>query len=872
MGWQQLKEYLDQSYDFFDRIGVGGPSSQQIAAIHPVLKLSTSLALKALSNASHNRLVILLPNRLQCAQWIATLCALEIMKRDYGKSPDGAKFSKGQKLMVNRCVVEYSGEEFIPSLNRRYMWVVCSNGDRYGIPLDRKLVFQPADTNRPLSSLQKVSQACHSAQVVDNQIDYILGTKTMGNKALFKTNVLLVSRIGETEHFAKVNYINGTSIIDLFLWGKLNVEGDVSIIGPQQIQANPCCLVSTDLFGVWNYVSDNPQINKGVIIDGASNYINNVQVLDDILDEKIPVVVVCDLLETEYLQLLLDRKFKIWQWNRENIIQSGTIVETRKSSPFSSINDSISSFCYQKIDPLLCEYPDLNSVIEEAMKLGRLISRDQQQLNVSYGKLIQLINDFSRLIRIPQQTWSETFLQKLQLLRQQFQSQQLWLSDKAIQCMNTIFSMLSGLGEKPFAGENHKANRLFDFISKTPESEVLGIVVAKTEEIEESLSYWTAYLPEEKLSNIHFATIHNLLDPDRSFVPTQIVICGWLGEDKMYPLLHSHITSEITILAYPFEQKWFASAQRRWTQQNSVNIRAKDFSEMLGLTEKELESIEYKAEEHIEPVRKDEFDIIEFELKLRTYRYQAYASSAGTQDEVSRAKLVIFTQGRFAFITESHRLPVVTDLMKGEISEREIPRRYIGELRPSDYVLFQESNRDIIREIADRGLAKDGQPHLRKVAGLWKEALHEAYWKIPGGSDGLVEVLRKSGCRRHPATIKNWLVDEDQIGPGISTDLQLIARATGNKSLLERLTEVKDAISSVRGAHIQASTYIRTKLLASLPEIVESGKGLHGYDGELIVLNLGEFGQVTILRIEEISDTWEEVATNSVNCLLSEED
>lgn len=67
MDWQQLKEYLDQSYDFFDRIGVGGPSSQQSAAIHPVLKLSTSLALKAVSNASHNRLVILLPNRLHCA-------------------------------------------------------------------------------------------------------------------------------------------------------------------------------------------------------------------------------------------------------------------------------------------------------------------------------------------------------------------------------------------------------------------------------------------------------------------------------------------------------------------------------------------------------------------------------------------------------------------------------------------------------------------------------------------------------------------------------------------------------------------------------------------------------------------------------------
>ena len=110
MNWQQLKEYLDRSYDFFDRIGVGGPSNQQSEAIHPVLKLSTSRALKALSDASHNRLVILLPNRLQCAQWIATLCALEIVKRDYGKSPDGETFSKGHTLIVNSCVVEYSGE------------------------------------------------------------------------------------------------------------------------------------------------------------------------------------------------------------------------------------------------------------------------------------------------------------------------------------------------------------------------------------------------------------------------------------------------------------------------------------------------------------------------------------------------------------------------------------------------------------------------------------------------------------------------------------------------------------------------------------------------------------------------------------------
>ena len=871
MDWQQLKGYFDHTYDFLDRINVTKSSDEQTTIVHPLMKLCTGLALKAISSRSCNRFVILLPNKLHCAQWIATLCTFEIMKRDYESGAETRQFSKGQKLMVNRCVVEYSREEYISKPEQRVMWVRCSNG-RYGIPLDRKLAFQPVSTSRPLASLERVSHAVSSAQRLDNPIDNILQTRTMGNKGLFKTDLIVVSRIGETQRFAKQHYINGTSIVDLFLWGKLDTDGNATIIGSQQIQANPCCLVSPDLDSALHYIDNNPGRNKGVIIDGSSYYFNNIQVLDEMLDQNIPVVVICDLMETEDLPLLTERDFRIWQWNKENITQSGAIVKAQKSSPFSSLNDSIYHYCNQKRDMLLCEYPALNTVVEESIKLGRLIPSDQQQINLAYGKLIQLINDLSRLVRIPEEDWAVNFLQKLQLLQQHFNSQQLWLSDKAVQCTDTILGMLSDIAKKPFTGENHKVNRLSDFISERLDSNVLGVIVAKTEEMEESLTYWSTLLPEDKISNIHFATIPDLLEPNRQWSPDQIVVCGWLRGDRMYPLLHSHIASEITMLAYPFEQKWFTSAQRNWTKRNSFNIRAKDFSEMLGLTEKELESIEYKVVEPAEPVRKDEFDIFEFELKLKTYRYSAYASSPGTTEELCRAKLVVFTKSRFAFITESHRLPVVTDLMKGEIIEREIPRKHVDELRVGDYVLFQESNRDIIREIADKGLAKGGQSHLRKVAGLWREALREAYWKMSGDFDGLVDLLRKVGCKRHPATIRNWLTDEDQIGPGISTDLRLIATATGNKALVEGLAQVKDAISAVRGAHIQASTYIRSKLLTTLPEIVEGERGLPGYARESMQLNLDEFGQVTILRIEEIGDNWEEIAINSVNYLLSEED
>ncbi len=789
---------------------------------------------------------------------------------EYRSKKDSVKFLKGQKLIINKCVVEYLGEQFIPQVNRQVMQVRCSDGT-YGIHLDRRLVFQPANTNRPLSSLLKVVGAYHSAEVLDNPIDYILGTKTLGNKAQFETNVMLVSRIGETEHFVRENKINGTNIIDLFLWGKLDVEGNVSIMGPQQIQGNPCCLVSSDLFGAWHYIRDNAQRNKGIIIDSVANCINNLQVMDEILDDRIPVVVVCDLLDTEHLQHLDGRGFKIWQWNKKNVAQIEAITIAHKFSPFYSLNISIFNYCCQKINAEPCHYPQLDTVIKNIIDLGKLISQNEQ-LNVSYFRLFQLVNDLSRLIRVPEQSWAERFHQKLQLSRQQFNAHQQWLSDRAIQCTSAVIVGLADLAEKRAASDNHKVNRLYELINQAAESDTIGIVVAKTEEAELSQQYWTARLPPKKSRNIRFVTMLDLLGPDSSFLPDQIIICGWLGMEKMFQLLHSHITSRITLLLYPFEAKWFASAQRGWTERTSFNIRAKDFSDMLELTEKDLEAIEYKSEEPVEAAKKDEVDIVEFELKIRQNRYRSYVFSGDSPEEVARAKLVVFAGNRFAYLKESHRLPVVTEVTKEKGSVEGFPRKDVTQLQAGDYVLFQESNRDIIREIADRGLVKAGQPHLRQVAGLWREALRETYQKIPGGLDGLVELLRNAGCMRHPVTIKNWLFDEDQIGPGIIADLQRIAKATRNRSLNNRLDEVSGAILRVRGAHHEASIYIRNKLLASLPEIIVGERSLPNYASGAMLLNLDEFGQVEILQIEEIGDDWEEIPASSVNRLQSEED
>jgi len=260
------------------------------------------------------------------------------------------------------------------------------------------------------------------------------------------------------------------------------------------------------------------------------------------------------------------------------------------------------------------------------------------------------------------------------------------------------------------------------------------------------------------------------------------------------------------------------------------------------------------------------------QLSLRRYRYSGYTAAGGSKEEIVKARIVVFTQNRFTFITETHRLLVVTDLIRGKVSRGKIPRKDISQLQVGDYVLFRESDRDIIREIADRALAKQNLSHLRQIAGLWHEVLQTKYEEIGRDLDTLALILWEEGCKRKQSTINNWLFDEDQIGPASQKDLERIANITGNSQLKENLQEVVNAIRAVRGAHLQAANYITHKLLSNLPEVMDSEQGTDAESRRSVTLNLDDFGQVMILRIEEIGNEWKEYERKWVNRLLTQED
>lgn len=870
MNWKELNNHLGTEYPFLGKITVSvcGDASEYV--LHPLIKTSTCLALKALASPTHNKLVILLPNRIDSARWITTLCALEIMRQDFNKhSTASVIFQRGQKLLMGRCVVEFVEERFEPQGERMFICVKCSDGT-WHIPLDRKLRFQPADTRRPLSPMKKVCDTYRAAQLNDSRLDMVLGIRTHSNLALFHDHLLLISKIGTTEDFLRNNCINGTRIIDLFMWGRLDSQGNISKMKTEQVEAVPTCVVSSDLFGSAHYIAETGK-TKGVYIDGAAGFLNCLQIMDDeILKKNIPVVVLADLYDSEYLEHLTERGFRIWQWNNKNVIAANCLEVTPRTSPFYSLNHSISNFCKNDITVAECPCADLCDAVRDIRRLDRIIS-EIAQLKEPYCGLVSVILELSRMVRIPNKDWFVSTRNRIQNIRDTFISYRMWVSDETMKLLDSVINNIFSFLEILEQGDNPKLTEITSLINDKPSSRFF-IVVNKIEDVAATTDYIRSVISSEQLPSIRILPISECISTERTNSSPHVILCGWMGYEKMRGFFHSHKFDQITLLLYPFEKKWYGSARHRWNKQNNYSIRSEDFSPIFTIPKSELHIIDHEVEKPIIFPEKDDFDIIDFELKMNSYKYAGYAATR-PGDEVIKAHLLIFSQNKFSFITERHKLLVITDVIKGRAAHQDIPYKRIEDLLAGDYVIFRESDKDIIREIADKGLEKQGLSNIRKISQLWKLALRDKYMSMNENTEKLSVLLRQHGCARTVFTLKKWLNDEDTIGTKHESDIDAIAKATGYKLLNDNLTKVKEAISIVRGAHLQASGFITRKLLTVLPSIIDSEQDQKDFSvEEAIVLDLDEYGKVNILRVEDIGRDAMDIEVKWVNRLLTKED
>ena len=228
------------------------------------------------------------------------------------------------------------------------------------------------------------------------------------------------------------------------------------------------------------------------------------------------------------------------------------------------------------------------------------------------------------------------------------------------------------------------------------------------------------------------------------------------------------------------------------------------------------------------------------------------------------ARYVSFVGAAYGFLTETHRVVVVTTLLSTSgRTKQSLPEQTVGALKPGDFIVFPESSdRELIQQTADQLLGKEAAA-LRKTARLWKEAL----WSSGLRPAQFLKEARELGRPRHIMTIRNWFADTSQIGPGagnddLSEDLELIALVTSFEPLKRQIPTVINAVKVLRSAHLSAGVRLRDVLIDRLPDVI----GRVEEDGSMV--DLGELGAAWIVQIESVATSAEPRGRFEVNRLM----
>ena len=888
MYWNKIKSEINQRHEYLFRLFVHSKNISTASKIPRILKISSALAADmAGGQTEHQRLAFLFPREFDSAVWIAVGAALGMIKSDFsGVIENLLPFSKGQKLLLdNKIIVEYDGNKTIQG--QTFIWLKLGHQAWHSLPINHRLRLQAVDTKRPLSKPKSISTPSFSA------LDNLLNIQSFGNRRIFYNRIILVSLMGQTRNFCRDIFVSPSENVepdplkDLFQWGSIDIEGNIEPWSSHQVEAEPVIAVASNLSGVREYFQSEHHVNSLIILDGRSSFLNNLDSLDDVLATGCPVVSVMEQGEDEGIRLLSERSFKAWVWSKNEIRalerSNSEGHYYKKNSPFTPFQRSIRNYAKREIEPVTCDDSLIQATAEKLNTFTHEISSDKPDIKALEGMLYGCLLPLAKLVRPVEYfggtEWKQKIEKRFQRVESKFFRNKLWLTEKEDSFINGLIVDL----RKVFLHSNLQNNGKINVLQKLILAHAGGNVAVIVENAEEKFiaeNYWKSCL--ENIDNVYFCgpnTINTEIDYKR------MIICGWLGTDKMRLLLDSCLAPKIMVLLYPFENIWLQSVMRKWKRNMVHGLHTSEKANLLNIDSADYPKDYQTGEHEHEPVGSNkDFDISEFELRHRLQRQTAFANAVSSGEATTEAIQVELSEDRFAFLTKSFKVAVVNDLLSGKATEAdEIPRKTVAELKTGDYVIFREgAESDLIREIAERGLEKSGRNNLIKVAELWKQALRNfekkayqivSYMKEKTGeyyygdtTSAVAFILRKMGCNRHRQTIRNWLTNDDLIGPRSDKDLQIIADTTGDTELKSRLQDVRLAIKEVRGAHLQASRFLARKLIESLPGYLKN------ITTQTMTVEIEGIGNAVVAQVEYVAEKPTILSTAKVNRLLMEEE
>jgi hypothetical protein len=864
----QFSSYIKERFELLACLRVAAKDSPSDS---DPLPLYLGILLAAMDSENKAPCCFILPRRGKTAHLSAIIFGLTQFIGDYTRIDRHiaeTNFTPGQNVFVRP-----------PNKVYRYLGIYKDNPAWIQLGIIGKTDWEtfPLSDIRRLEETQATQPAGKLAQIPrdvrETPFDRLMQVNTGGNFSAFLNHVFLLDFKSEFEdvvnsiHLQKLPHIPDMPLLgDLLPLGSISQPDETGNVKMnkwnfQNFMCDPLVAVTSSHEKMVAACKSMTPYSKVVLVNGLGLLASHLLAYDEIVRTQ-RLVIVAEHGEQEQMQPLADRGCKFWWLGQREILMGAGIDPARDTTAkvFGAVFAAARNEAKMEIESEICDNQLLNDIAVQLVSLDEAVKADSTGTTKGIvSRTYKLLNEAASLVQMSTRDESRRFTDQLIVIRRELERDKHWIGDPAVTLAAICRSFDTALSDTGRLGESKGELLLKVLRNMYEKSGQQTAILARNNSQVKQLQEWS----------------HRFGFDVRIFTPSTVpedgsfgcIVCvAWPGGDAFQRVARRFLAPRIKVIGYAFENNWLKQCHRKLRQRPRFpNFTQAEQSDLMknGKTGRIVWPDEpEKTENEIMPPATT-FSIWAFENRLRSVRKGGTASVITTEDTVA-AKYVGFRGASYAYITEGHKLPIVTDLLATtEGTRQKTPMKEIEGVMVGDFAVFRDGgSRDVIQVIADKLLQRNGQDAatLRKRANLWVEALRSTRMK----ADQILARMSALGPGKTLITIRNWLSNDSMIGPGLRTDLDLIAKLTQSKELEKTEEEVWAAIKQIRGAHLSAGTWLTSVLLQKLPsclgEIEEGGTNI----------NIEDVVTAWVVQVEDISPQFEQFPRSSVNRLLWE--
>lgn len=842
MEWNEYLSKLINEDNTFDGITLSLDGDSTETDIPPIVKASVSMMDKMLERQGKLHIIVF-PEKIQSA-FIFSLAYLihNITEGKIEKVYDPHSFVPGEKLRIGTAIAEFEG--IVYERREERIKIRLAQGMKVSVPISEAPIFQKTDTGKKLSPYKTYDR--EKKKILEQQKGSRKGNSVLTYLAEYKTHmtssIYSVTPVTPVKDQISECYMCGKKITQILMLSTVDYEGKMQSLGKGQAAGIPAMVYASDLYAVNTALETNP-LPQSVLIDvsNTNSISGQLDELDKLIRHNIPIICITDTMNSFELDMLKTRGFDIWRWD------SSSITNNLYDASNLSMDRKVKYCVKQTINYIKADGKEISVAIQkisahrrETQNLSAQIMKVYSKLyNLSFAALQSIVPFDEMQIELASKSLEEC--ERLLVEEKPYISEELYRDYyDATNALKKVYS------------DGYRLLKISALLNLLEDNKYKNICIIVPERANKKsvANLWNQWsLKTESHINItvlfpgeYYAAINSHYD--------FALVVGWLKRAIMRKILYSFNTKQYYVLLYDYEGRWQKYAVGKW----SNSLRLSDNKDIIkkAFSSKDfiISSSRYQETEQ-EPVvipESGEDEQEDIDLVLRENTFRRYTNGSTSIDTVE-AIPVSYVGGYVAFYRTGHKLISATSIItyKGDNIKTLLP----AELKTGDFVVVRETDKDIIREMADNILEKSGKANLRSLAEKWKEVLEIEM--LFSTMEDFYQKMQDVGCTKGFPTVKRWIEDEDIIAPQQKQDLQYIAEVTQSELLIEMIDQIYGAAQEVKTAHSKAGRVLSQQLQKNLAEELKNYGEIDPFNfWEPIEIEIDGIGTIKVLKIIDI--------------------